>query len=337
MNISTKSLRDLKDLTSGLKSSNILPIYDYLRFDKGTITKMTAGGFFVFKCPEVDQTMLVDEKLLYVKLANSSSEFINISQKGKKVTLTNGTIPTSFQVPDIEEWPAMPDYGQGDHVVSTGFHSALKKAINFPASSEEIPSIRSFVMVGKGNMGASDAFVLFCEPIDDSFELVIERKQAEALTVIPVLKVGYGENWQFFFTFKGVYGFTKSEIGFTDFTKYTLPDNAKLEFSALKSDFLSFNNECIGSSKDMPWVTIMKGKLSMNDIGCDIQIESPLDYLTPSSPFTYNPAIMNRLLKSFKTDELDFYSGKAWYWIKSQAEGHSTLIMKLEDQPNEST
>ena len=331
MNIKVSDLKMLQKLTSGLKSNNILPIYDYLRFDKGTITKISSGSFIVFDCEDSDETILVDEKLLYVKVANTSAPMINITQKGNKVTITDGITPTHFQKQNIKEWPEMPDYGNEKIELSSDFNAALQKSLFFPVHSEEIPSLRSFLMIGNNHFCASDAGILFYEEISENIELVIQTKSAEVLSKTTLFKCSTNDNWMFFWANRVVIGFQKQEIKFTDMRRFKMPEEIKLEFVGSKADFFSFNSECIGSSK-YPFVTIKTGVLSFDDTGLDIQLDRKLDYLTPSEIFTYNAAHMNRLLNSFNGDELEFYRGSTWYWIKSPDEAHVTVINRLVPQ-----
>jgi hypothetical protein len=116
-----------------------------------------------------------------------------------------------------------------------------------------------------------------------------------------------------------------------DLRKYLMPADKKVEFSAMRYDFEMFNSECVGSS-DHNWGTIQKGMLSMNDPERDISVTRPLEYLTPAENFTYNPESMNRLLKAFQTQQIDFYLQGSAYWIKSDESEIITAIARIQTQ-----
>jgi hypothetical protein len=74
-----------------------------------------------------------------------------------------------------------------------------------------------------------------------------------------------------------------------------------------------------------------EGKLSMNDIDLDIQVERQFPTIKPSDKFTYSAETFNLVLSVAEEDEIEFYRGKNWYWVKCPSQKSTMLIMRLSE------
>jgi len=328
MNIKTKELKEFQKLSSNLKSNGILPIHDYLKFDKGKITKNIGQSFVQFNCEGIDETMLIDEKQLFNIVNETPSEFINITKKGKKVVISDNRGPLSIPLP-TDEFPKIPEITGKKIELSENFSKNLKRASYFPLRTETIPTLKSFVMVGNKSICASDGFVAFYSQIEEDFTAVIDKETAAAISKMNLTGFSQAGNYYFFFSTGVVMGFSVHEVGYADMRKFFSTDKKKPDFTASSSDIMSFNSLAIKSvPKDCSCV-MSAGKIRMDDSSYDVELEWPIDNLNPTGEFIYNPEQMNRLLTAIESEELEFIDGGKMYYIKPMDGEFDTLIMKL--------
>lgn len=333
MNITLSDLKQFHRLSSSIKGNNILPILDYVRFGDGKIVKTSLHQFVQFDCPSADTVMLVNEGLLSVKTGKSQADGLTLTQKGNKVTLTDSVTPTTFQVPDIKTFPAIPSPTSERFPVSDNFMKVLRNSQHFPLNPDpKNLSWMSFVMIGNKHICASDGHAFYMEPIEEEFQIVLEKPLAQIVSKMDVKEFAESESYIFFYTPNAVIGFSKQEIGYSNIIPYGDTKDAKVDFFASAIDLQKFNEECAQSSK-LPWIDMKPGILEMNDSELDIHIVRKMENITPSAAFTYNPVTMNKLLSIVDGDQIEFYRGKAWYWIKPTDQKCTMLIMQLEGQP----
>lgn len=331
MNISLSELRQFLDLSSPIVGHNTLPVLGYVKMGGGKIIKSVLSSFVQYECNEADTEMLVDEKLLTVKISNAQSGFLNIIQKLNKVTITDSVTPTTFQVPDIKTFPVIPEATSERYAISENFMRVLEKAQKFPLKPDPVNlSWMSFIMIGNGHMCASDGHGFFMEPIDEEFELVLHKQHAQIISKMPIKAFAFAEKYLFFYTDNATIGFSKQEIGYSNIIKYGDVNGSPMEFSASASDLQRFNKECTQSSRS-PFVAMTDGKLAMNDADMDVLLERTFEGIKPSKPFTYNAETMNRVLSAVDGNEVEFYRGKDWYWLKCPPQKSTLLIMRLLD------
>jgi hypothetical protein len=328
MTIKTSSLKQFQKLAGNIKDKSILSVCDYLKFEPGKITKTVLTSFVQFECEGITESFLVDEKELFGILGITVSEFITITKKGNKVTVTDSRDKTTFQVPPIGEFPVIPE-PSGDHIcLSAEFIETLNMASAFSLAPQLIPTVKSFVMIGKKHIAASDGQIAFIKPIEEDFTMVLGKNIVAGVSKLPITECASANNYNFFFA-KGItLGFSTQEIGFFDMIPFITMNGQKPVFTATSSDLQSFNAWAL-QSIELPFVTIKKGEMVMSDANRDITHIRPMEELTVEEDFTYNPAYMNRLLSAIACSEVDFYKGDRMYYIKSQDHNFTTLIMKL--------
>lgn len=331
MNISLSELKTFNNIASSLKGSNTFPVLDYVKFGNGKIIKTVMSSFVQFDCKDADTEMLVDEKLLSVKIGNAQSDFFNFSKKGIKVTLTDSVTPTTFQVPDSETFPLIPEPTSERFAISENFMRVLNKAKHFSLTPDSNNlSWMSFIMVGNGYICATGGHSLFTESIEERFELVLDKNHAHIISKLPIKEYAFAEKYMFFYGDGFAIGFSRQEIGYSNIISYGEIKSTSAEFIASGVDIEKFNKECIQSSKFLR-VSMNKGKLSLNDPNRDIQLEKAIQGIQPSEQFTYNPEIMNRIISAIDGDDIEFYKGKDCYWLKSPPQKSTLLIMRIMD------
>lgn len=327
MNIKVSDLRRFKKYADKITGANILPIAGYLKFGDKKIVKTAFSSFVQFDCEDAIEPILVEERLLNGLLDQTPSDFINISKKGNKVTLSDGRDKFVFQVPDIKEFPAIASPQDEKTPLSSEFMEAIGMAGNFSLPMGDIPEKYMYVHVGGKAVCAGDGIVGFHCPITEPLVMVIEKKISQMLGKYSVSSFSESENYYFFTTNDAVLGFGKQSIGWMDI-RHVFKATGNRTFSASSGDIQSFNSLSMKASAACI-VTMSKGLFEMSDPLYDIKHERPAENLELPEPFTYNPGKMNTLLSALGCEELDFYDINGGYFIKSADTKATAIIAKI--------
>lgn len=106
--ISTSELRRFIAASKNIKSSNLLPIYSYIKLvcKKGGVVFYKSNGRSFIKCTvdaecEKEQVLLIDEKVLFSAALFTGAPSVTISLSGNRVIISDGKKPVECQlVPD---------------------------------------------------------------------------------------------------------------------------------------------------------------------------------------------------------------------------------------------
>lgn len=328
MNIKTSSLKAFQKLAGNIKPNSILHAVDYLKFEPGKITKSAFSSFIQFDCEGIDETLLVDEKQLFNILNVTNSDFLNISKKGNKTTISDTRDKLSFQAADIVSFPVIPEIIGDTVALSQEFKEALHMAAFFPLRVETIPTAKSFVMVGKRTICSSDGFIAFHSSIEEDITLVLDKNIAAMVSKLSLTGFANGDNYYFFF-FPGVtMGFSTQEIGFTDMNVFFPKEKRELSFVTSSDDLNSFNSLAMKAADNCLCI-MSKDKIRMDNSMFHVHLEREVTGIDIESEFYYNPEQMNRLMAAIECEELEFYEADRMFYIKSGDYKFSTLIMKI--------
>jgi hypothetical protein len=327
MNIKVSDLKKFQKYAANIKTNKILPIYGYLKFGDGTIVKNISTSFVVFDCEDAKESVLVDEHLLNSLLNVTTSEFINISIKGNKVTISDTRDKIVFQAPAVKEYSALPKMGSDKMQVSDGFIEALGMSANFAVNMADIPEKYMYVHIGEKTICAGDGIIGFHCPVEESMKIVLEKKIAQLLCKYNISAFSQSDSYYFFYTPEAVLGFAIQSIGWMDIRR-VFADIPKVTFTTMSSDIQSFNALSMQASASCI-VTMETGKLEMNDMLSDIKHDRPAENLVLPEPFTYAPSKMNTVLSALGSEEIDFHEGKGMYYIKSSDTKATAIIAKI--------
>lgn len=327
MNIKVSDLKKFQKYAANIKTNKILPIYGYIKFGDGTITKSISSSFVQFDCKDATESVLVDEHLLNSLLNVTASEFINITSKGNKVTLSDTRDKIVFQTVPTKDFVQLPDMEGDKTQISSEFIDALGMAANFAVNMGDIPEKYMYVHIGEKTICAGEGIIGFHCPIEEDIKIVLEKKIAQLLCKYNVSAFSQTENYYFFFTPEAVLGFSIQSIGWMDIRRI-FQDIPKLTFTVSSSDIQSFNAISMQASASCV-VTMETGRFEMNDMLTDIKHDRPAENLKLPEPFTYAPAKMNTILSALGCEEVDFYEGKGMYYIKSSDTKATAIIAKI--------
>lgn len=330
MNIKVSDLKKFKGLSSHIKSNGVLPIHNYIKFGGGKIQKQSSGAFMTFNCPEADEDILVEEKILYDLLFATANPTINIADKKGKTLLSDGKDKISTPVPELSLFIDIIESKTDRIDLSPEFLEAIGSAALLCQTMGIIPDKYMYVMVGnKSVCGISQSYGYY-RPVEENVVMVLEKKTALFLSKSSVVAFSETESHYFFYTNEATLGFTKQEMGYGDFAKLLRGDLGDLTFTCSNSDLRSYNSLSI-SLCEHPLVTMTKkGTLEMYDSLKEISQDRELNSIQPYEDFTYDPVTMNNVLSALYTEELDFYQKETHFFIKDGDKNAVALIGRIK-------
>lgn len=328
MNIKVVDLKRFQKLSAHIRPAGITPASSCIKFGGGAMIKNANSAFISYDCPDATEEVLVNENVLNSVLSNTVSDFINISEKGGKLILsdTRDTIPCGiipykeFHDPTFDDSKRKPISGE--------FLDALRRAAGTCMPYKQTPNLYMFVHVGNKMITAGNGFMGVTFPIVEDYTMVLEKSIALLVSGNDITASSETQGHYFFYSDKFVMGFSKQEIGFCDMGK-KMQGGDKLTFSVSSSDISSFNSLALSLCKDWSIVTMDTGKFEMVDHRIDSAPTRPMPQLKLTEPFHYNAENMNQIISAMGVDALDFYHSDNAYFIKSTETKASAIIAKM--------
>ncbi len=338
MKIKVSELKSFKSNASFIKQTNILPILGYLKFDEGCITKSNMGCFLTQEVEGMDESFLVDEKILMNFIEFSAAPEIKITKKDKMVTITDGNSKVTCQTDDIINYPKHEKEFNDAVVLDNDTMCAIQIASNFIMTDPQQP-FKSHVFIGKGNVAGSNGFIAYISTLSNPVpEIILSKDTAAAVGRLHIASYATAGRWDVFKADKCTYGFIKPELPFFDLSVFGVYDKSEQSFVVNKTDFIRFNDMCLSSTPTKNIIAsfqIQEGelKLDMKDSDYDVSVSKGLSTSGEmEGSFKFMPYNMNQLLKSIPSSDITFTKGKDRYIISD--EGYTTLITKIEELKN---
>jgi hypothetical protein len=328
MNIKTADLKKFKLLSSHIKPNGVLPASDCLKFGDGKIIKNAHSAFISYDCEDSNESVLVDEHGLNSLLSNTPSDFINISMKGKKLIVSDSRDNIPFPTFDPKEYNAPPDIESKRKPISPDFLISLGRAAEVCQAYKAPASLYMFVHIGNKMMAAGNGFMGVVFPIEEDYNLVIERGVASLISKHEFSEMSETQSHYFFYGDGFTMGFSKQEIGFSDMGKMMIGGDERT-FTIAASDVISFNSLALSLCKDWSIVTMDNGKFEMTDHRSEYAPTRPAEQIKVPEPFHYNAENMNLVIKALAAEALDFYHSPRAYFIKSTETNATAIIAKM--------
>jgi len=332
MQILTSTIREFQKLSSGIKTNPILPICAYLKITDKSIIKTNLHQFIDFSISSASkgEIFLVDEKLLYNLVNVTNSELIKISASDKHLVIEDERQSLKHQLQDITHFPAIPSAENEYIPISDETIAAISVANNLTIE-ENIPTIKSAVMVGKNHVAATDHFIAYKEGIAENVTVLLMKQVAAIISKLTNVEYSTTENYDFFKTSKFIFGFSKSELNYMNIQEKIILNGSALESKINKQDIISFCDMAINSSySNLSPVCKMESELlTMDDDGFDIHLKKEMPSLKCKKAFNFNPILMNKLLKSIPGEEINLYFDSNKYFITDDTKTYLSLIMGI--------
>lgn len=326
MILKVKQLVEFRNASSSIKQNGILPVLAYLKFHDGTITKSNMESFVNMKA-DFQGSLLIDENILMNFLNFTKADEITLTVKENSVVITDGTkARVTSPTEAVENYPATKETDQQEIPLSKEVMRALRIASNFTVDDQTMP-FKEFVFIGNNLVAVSNGFTSYTEKLETGERKIVVGQHA-ASTVSKFEEARFKENeaYQFFFTGAFDYGFAKKEVGFLDMTPFAnMPAGPEVEVN--KQELISFCEMCISSCPGRSVVaSIEDGNMRMIDSAFGIDIDIPM--IAPMENFSFNPAMMVKMLKSIPDDKMRWVSSGNKYFLTG-ASGFVSLIMKI--------
>jgi hypothetical protein len=328
-------IKAFKRNSSIIKNNSILPIYGFIKFDNGTITKNSKNEF-VIQQSNFSGSFLVEEAVLfnYIEYAESSDIVFTIDDK--RVVMTDGETRQGCATDDINLYPICEELPKEQY----NFDDTIMKAIGAAAHytrDDDNDLIISHVFIGNGAITASDRLIAYCKKVDgDIPKTAIHKSIAERLARMSAGQFSETERKCFFKVDNMTYGFSKTEATYVDLTRYFTLEKGE-RFIVNKTKISTFNDLALANSPlkyAWPEFSILNGKmrLSATDTNYSRDGEKEIDVVGGmTGTFKYDAALMNKILKSSPDEELTFHQSNALFYITGDS-GFSALIMELKTQ-----
>lgn len=319
--------------SSFIKNNSILPIYGFIKFDNGTITKNSKTEF-VIQESNFSGSFLVEEQVLFNYIEYATSTDIIFTVDGKSVTMTDGETKQYCTTDDIKLYPICEEPPKGQYNFDDTIVKAIGAAVNYTRDDEH-DLIISHIYIGNKTITASDRLIAYCKEVDgDLPKTAIHRSVAERITKMPAGTFSETDSKCFYRVGNMLYGFSKTEATYVDLRMYFSLEKGE-RFIIQKSKIADFNDLCLANSPlkyAWPTFSIQDSKMlvSIVDPTYGRNGEKLIDVVgTMVGKFQYDAALMNKVLKSSPDEELTFYQSKSLYYITGDS-GFSALIMELK-------
>lgn len=190
-------IKDFKKNSSFIKSNSILPIYGYIKFDNGTMSKHSREEF-VIQQSNFSGSFLVEEKVLFNFIEYATSSDILFSIDDKKATMTDGRQKQNCATEDTKHFPKCEEPPKEQY----NFDDAILKAIGSAAHftrEDEIELRVSHVFIGNKTITASDGIIAYCKEFDSELPTTaIYKSIAERISKMPAGKFSETERKCFY-------------------------------------------------------------------------------------------------------------------------------------------
>lgn len=324
--LQTKELRMFKPFAANIIPNRILPIFSYLKFDGGTVTKSNMESFVSMKTTS-EGSFLLDENVLMSFIDDIESDTIDVDIKGKSAMLSDGKEKMKCPAEDVINFPAIAN-GAGETLnFPSTILEQIKIASNFTLEVSNSPYTQC-VFVGKGLVAATSGFIAYTKKVEgDLPDIVIEKNAVSSIKNFDHLEFSQADNYQFFKNGIFKFGFSKTETAFVNMLPFSQVPHEGGEVSIDKNEIIKFCDKCTSACQGRPLsVSIEDGKLTMTDSAYEIDYEKPLSAKLPD--FVFNPVFMSKLLKSVPDTMVTFLKSGNKCYVTGDS-GFVSLIMEM--------
>lgn len=337
MKLKTAELKQFKQNASFIKTRGIIPILGYLKVDNGTITKTSLENFYTQKI-DAKGSVLLDEVQLYNFLAKTPEPTIDITVKDRRIFISDGgtTPKVSFQEQDFSVFPSLKSVGEEEkYSISNEVFCAINFASKY-TDSMDAPDARAHVFVGDNMVFGGNGIICYTEKFKENLpKMVILKDVAQVIGKFNEASFSENDNWFFFETEIGTYGFIKSTFPYTDMSKLISYSKDEYAFEVDKGDLLNFSDICVSASISKlktATLSVKSNKLFMQmedpDFNVDVNHSIPIGNGNMKEEFTFNPVMMSTMLNNIPDTELICYE-KPKALIFTGPSGFSSIIQKL--------
>lgn len=329
--IPVSELRKFQKRSSHIKGNRIIPIYNYIKFQDGIITKNNAEQF-IEQRTEFEGLFFVEELVLNSFIDNTSDTEITFIIGESDVTITDSQTRVKSKSINGKEF-IVPPIAEGEcTTLGKDVLEAISTASRFTEKSDGHP-ITPYVFIGNKAVTAMGTFTWYYKPIEiETKQIILTSAASSKIGNMDLVFFYENERYLIFRSEDATYGFIKPTVKFHELSNhFNLPNNAK--FTAEKNGIISFNSLCLSISP-----TTSVADLTMTSDGLVLTMIDE-DYgrqntrLVAASgdiarTFRYHPIHLNRILKVIPDHEITFYEDQKKFYITGDS-GFISLIAEI--------
>lgn len=323
--------------SSFIKNNSILPIYGFIKFDNGTITKNSKNEF-VIQESNFSGSFLVEEKVLFNYIENVTASDILFTVEEKKIIISDGKTKFSCPTDDIRLYPICEEPPQKQYTFDDNIIKSIGASVNF-IQDDEYDLIISHIFLGNRTIAASNRMIGYCKEVDAELPITaIHKSTAERISKMSAGLFSETDTKLFYQMSNMTYGFSKTEATHVDLRQYFKLERGA-SFVLPKIEISDFNNICLAISPlKKSWPTIKgEGKkihLSDTDADYDRNGDKDIDIIGEyTGSFRYDAVLMNRVLSGAPDETLTFHQSKGMLYITGES-GFNSFIMELVTPAN---
>jgi hypothetical protein len=334
--IPVNSVRSFCHKAAKIQSNKVLPVCDYIhiQYSKGSCTFSKTNNY-AFVIEEMDaegkenQDYMILEKDLSAFVEHNSGILAIKKVKDKLVLVDDRSTAPCLTTED--KFPPLEVPENNAIELSPLVIKNIKTASKMLAT-EQTPTWRSHVFVGKKMVIGCDGFVAFSIPCDIEDKIIFRK---EAISALPDIGAVYKQNssYDFFECGRTLYGFIKSETGFFDMTAGMTAPNVD-SFEVKRGDLVSFNEWVLDIAVKPEFASIewnfVDNELAL--VGSDSFSEKSVERkikATGGEYFKYLPTQMNKILKAIDDDVLTCYKGPKNVCITNEKQTFISLLQQI--------
>lgn len=329
MLLNLKHLKEFASAQANVKTYSILPILNYIRFKDGVITKSDAKQYISMRSDFTGEA-LIDSHVLISYISRAKAD-IRVTQKGNKLTLTDGFTTVSSPTDNITDYPH-PDIPSGEGIELSEDICDMIGSCAAPLLDDEIqvPHVLH-VFTGNGLIAGANNFWGVSFKVQAELPVLALRKM-EAVIIGGLSGCQFHESgsWHFMTSGAFTYGVIKSESKWYDLSPYFTA--AEPDFSLNKSDIYGFCDTVIATCPGKDLLTSLQAQggmltLAAKDTAYDIDVAQNIPCETDIPRFGFDPRNLLKLFKAMPADQYGFAKGRSMYHL---VDGNRTgLIIEM--------
>ena len=235
--IKTSDLKTFLRRSKAIKQHGLMPILSFFKMDCNgnqiVCTDTNHNTFLIHEMPgefEKNGSYLIDRKIINSVVDTTKSEFITITQKGKKIFISDdfggSTGNNGFQTDDPTLYPKVPDQDKKAPVtISPDLMKTIQIAKHYCISEKTgLSSLESLHLKSTPKhieVFASNRFLLYVNRIpNDPLELMITPDNSDALNGFTEALYYSSGNYDFYECGSTTYGFVKSDYKCVDYLPF---------------------------------------------------------------------------------------------------------------------
>jgi hypothetical protein len=323
MKLSVKQLQAFFKLASSINSNGIVPVYEYLLIEKNRITKTNGRTFIAHTIDaDVDESILLKESMVQTAIRFTNSDVFEITVKGNKGLLSDGTTKENFQIVPAKDFPKFPEYSR-EEVFE--FDYDILEAIGIASKCVSVAGLNSnfeFVHLHNNMIYASDISKMFIKKFNKLPNAYLDAESASVISQFNSVNFFQKGTYNFFEAGNTIYGFQQ----FGDVKPF---DISKFLDNDFKGDFFEFEVKDFTGFCD--WVQMASpvkgqevlicyfkgGNLSFNKPEIDKTIDRDIAFSGSFMPdMHFTPKYVSPYLKSLGKSIVRLYPFTAGVYVR---------------------